>query len=360
MRIRLSRFSGICAVAASVCAFELTLGSGAAYADLTPSTGAEVQVLGGATGGNFQDQQNPPNVDGPSSASVSKGIAGSDGSTAGASASAFANFGALGVGGSGGGSTPPASSSAVGSGTAQASAFWDDFLTAIPNPDSLLVPGAPVTATLTLGLDFENSLLALNNATGFFSYEFLAGIVPIDPVTGVRLDSITVLDACLVVDSDPDHRGCTVGSDVIDVPGNTNGQPLAIQFAPIALPVAILQPFEVGVGLAFFGECNVGPNATAISSCSFDGDAMHTSTATLQPLGDFTLVAASGHDYSAPVTPPGSAPEPGTWALIVSGLVPAALSLRRRGRVRADGVEPRIKPARAARTALPAGPSSPS
>jgi len=120
-----------------------------------------------------------------------------------------------------------------------------------------------------------------------------------------------------------------VGSNRIGIPGDTDG-PLAVQLAPVSLPLAILQPFELGVGLFVEGECNVGPNDTAISSCSFDGDALHTSTATLQPLGDFTLVAASGHDYSAPVTPPASAPEPGTLALVVSGLVPAALSLRRR------------------------------
>ncbi|HLX30866.1 MAG TPA: PEP-CTERM sorting domain-containing protein [Casimicrobiaceae bacterium] len=212
--------------------------------------------------------------------------------------------------------------------------FWDDFLTGVPNPDSLLVPGAPVTATLTLDLHFENSLLAINNAAGWFSYELFAGIVTIDPVTGARLDSTTVLDDCLIVDPDPNHRSCSVGSQIVDIPANTSGQPLSLQFAPIALPIAIGQPFELGAGLSFEGECNVGPNDTAISSCSFDGDALHTSVATLQPLGDFTLDAASGHDYSVPVsTPPGSVPEPGSLALIVSGLAAAVLSLGRRKKV---------------------------
>jgi len=327
MKIHLSRFSGLCA--ASACVLVLVAGTGAARADMTPTTGVNVQVIGGTTDvATFQDQQfPPPNVDAPSSASVSRGANGSDGSTVAGSAAAFADFGTLGVSASGAGSTPPANSRSDASASTLASGFWDDFLKAVPNPDSLLVPGAPVTATLTLDLHFENSLLAINNAEGGFAYDLFAGIVSTDPVTGVRSSS-TVLDDCFVV-GDSVFNFCDVGSNRIGIPGNTDG-PLTVQLAPVSLPLAILQPFELGVGLFVEGECNVGPNDTAISSCSFDGDALHTSTATLQPLGDFTLVAASGHDYSAPVTPPASAPEPGTLALVVSGLVPAALSLRRR------------------------------
>lgn len=336
MRIDLSRFSSNRGLASSICVFVLAAGSGAAHADMTPTTGVNVQVIVGATDATTsQDQPSITNANAPSSASVNRNVAGSDGSTGGASAAAFADFGTLGVSGTGGGSTPPAMTRADGFGAALASAFWDDFLTAVPNPDSLLVPGAPVTATLTLDLHFDNSLLALNNATGFFNYEIFAGLVPIDPVTGARSDSITLLDDCLVVD--PDHRSCTVGSQLVDIPGNTNGQPLTIQFAPIDLPIAIGQPFELGVGLSFEGQCSAGPNDTAISSCSFGGDALHTSTTTLQPVGDFTLVAASGHDYASPTPPPGSIPEPGTLALIACGLVPVALSLRRQRRKDAAG-----------------------
>lgn len=327
MSIHLSRPDGRCARAASICAFAFVAASGAAYADMTPTTGAEVQTLTSSTDGTLQDQQDFTNPNAPSSASVSRNTAGGDGSTGGASATAVANFGTLGVSGSGGGSTPPATSRAGASGSALASAFWDDFLTAVPNPDSLLVPGAPVTANLTLDLDFENSALAINNANTFFDYGLSAGIVITDPVTGVR-SSITLLDDCFVF-NDPDFNLCGRGSNRIDIPGNTGDQPLAVQFAPITLPLAIGQPFELGVGLSYFGECNVGPSDTAISSCTFDGDAMHTSTATLQPLGDFTLVAASGHDYSSITTPPGSAPEPGTLTLLACALAALALSLRR-------------------------------
>src|SRR6185437_7035672 len=164
-----------------------------------------------------------------------------------------------------------------------------------------------VTANLTLGLDFENSLLALDNATGFFSYELSALLVTIDPVTGVRTSFDTLLDDCFV--ADPDLNSCGIGSQRIGIPGNTSGQPLSVQLAPVALSVAILQPFELSVSLDFNGQCTAAPDDTAVSSCSFDGNALHTSTATLQPLGDFTLVAASGHDYSQPTTtPPGSVP----------------------------------------------------
>ncbi len=334
MSIHFPRSTGICATCLS--AFVFLAAPATTLADGIPFTSVDVQVTGGATGGNFQDQQNPTNVDAPSSASVSKGAIGSDGATASASAAGFADFGTLGVGGSGSGLTPPASSIAGASSSVLISAFWDDFLTAFPNAGSLLVPGAPVSANLALDLDFQNSTLAINNANSFFAYELSAGIVLTDPVTGVQ-SSITVLDDCFVF-NDPDFNLCGRGSHRIDIPGNTGDQPLAVQFAPVTLSLAILQPFELAVGLSFFGECNVGPNDTAISSCSFDGDAMHTSTATLQPLGDFTLVAASGHDYSAVTPPPGSVPEPGTLALVVGGLVPAALSLRRRRK--ADGRHP--------------------
>lgn len=330
MRMHRSRFCSTCVQATWVCALALGLNSGAANADMAPTTGVSVQVIVGATDvPTSQDQQfPPPNVDTSSSASVSGSANGSEGSTAGASAAAFADFGTLGVSATGGGSTPPANSRSGASASTLASAFWDDFLTAIPNPDSLLVPGAPVTATLTLDLHFDNSILAINNADGGFSYELFAGIVSTDPVTGVQSSS-TLFDDCFVL-GDAGFDFCDVGSTRIDMPGNTDG-PLMLELAPVALPLAILQPFELGVGLSVEGQCGAGPNDTAISSCSFDADAFHTSTTTLQPQGDFTLVAASGHDYSLPVTtPPGNLPEPGSLVLVFTGLLPVALWSRRR------------------------------
>lgn len=339
MRTGVSCSSRTCACITSVCALVLATASGAACADMIPFTSAFARVIVGAAGvATSQDEQNPTNVGGASSASVNRNATGIDGSTAEASSTAIANFGTLGVGGSGSGLAPPNSGIAGAAGSVLATAFWDDFLTATPNAGSLLVPGAPVTATLTLGLDFENSLLALNNAHGVFAYELFASIVFTDPVTGMQ-SSRTLLDDCLV-SSDADFADfCQGGAGRIDIPGNTNGE-LAIQLAPIALPLAILQPFELSVSLTFNGQCTAGPSDSAVSTCTFDGNALHTSTTTLQPLGDFTLISASGHDYSLSVTPPsGSVPEPGSLALVVSALLPAALSLRRRGK-REPGVQP--------------------
>jgi len=332
MSIDRSPLSRTCGVVTSICALAFVTGSAPADADLLPFTSAFARVIVGAAGvATSQDEQNPTNVGAASSATVNRSTNGIDGSTADGSASAVANFGTLGVGGSGSALTPSGSPIAGASNAVAAFAFWDDFLTAIPNAGSLLVPGAPVSATLTLGLDFTNSLLALDNANAFFSYDLSASLSLIDPVTGVRSNSI-VLDDCFV--SDPDlPNGCDVGAHVIGIPGNTSGS-LATRIAPIALSLAILEPFELTVNLGFNGQCNAGPDDSAVSSCTFDGDALHTSTATLQPLGDFTLVAASGHDYAAAATPPssGSVPEPGSLALVVSALLPAVLSWRRRSR----------------------------
>jgi hypothetical protein len=128
----------------------------------------------------------------------------------------------------------------------------------------------------------------------------------------------------------------------LDAIASSLGQALVCDSIPlqIARPLAILQPFELSVSLSFNGQCTPGPSDSVVSSCTLDGNALHTSTATLQPLGDFTLVAASGHDYSLSVTPPaGSVPEPGSLALLVSTLLPVAWSWRDR-RKREPGVQP--------------------
>jgi hypothetical protein len=323
----------------SVCALVLATASGSACADMIPFTSAFARVIVGAAGiATSQDEQSPTNVDGPSSASVNRNATGIDGSTAEASSTAVANFGTLGVGGSGSGLAPPDSAIAGAASSVLAVAFWDDFLTATPNAGSLLAPGAPVTATFTLGLDFQNSLLALNNANGSFAYQLFASIAFTDPVTGIQ-SSQTLLDDCLVSSDEDFAKFCFGGAGRIDIPGNTNGE-LAIQLAPITLPLAILQPFELSVSLSFNGQCTAGPSDSADSTCTFDGNALHTSTTTLQPLGDFRLISASGHDYSLSLAPPsGSVPEPGSLALIVGAFLPAALSLRRRGK-REPGVQP--------------------
>jgi len=325
-----SRFAFLCARAIFLGAFVGVPGLGTAFAAMIPTTSATVTALTGGTAGAFFDMQQNINQPGPTLASVSVGgAAGSDGSTSAASASAVANFGALGVMGGGSGSTPPIISTTGVSSDSTAFASWDDFFTAVPNGGSPLAPGAPVVANLNLDLSFTNTLEAINNAVGTFSYDVFIFFAPIDPVTGLPTNPL-LIDDCLSFNPDPESNFCDAGSHFIGIPADTNGQHLTAQLGPIALQVAILQPFELSVGVTFEGQCTSGPNPTAVSSCTFVGDALHTSNAFLQPLGDFTLIAASGHVYAPGITPPGSVPEPASLALILTGLVPAALWLRRR------------------------------
>lgn len=327
-----SPFAFLCARAILLGAFVGVVGSGTAFADMIPTTSATVTAQTGGTAGAFFDIQQNINQPGPTSASVSVGgAAGSDGSTSAASASAVANFGTLGVMGGGSGSTLPDISTTGVSSDSTASASWDDFLTAVPNAGSLLAPGAPVVANLSLDLSFTNTFAATNNGVGTFSYDVVIFFAPIDPVTGVPTSTL-VVDDCLSFNPDPASNFCDAGSHFIGIPADTNRQQLTAQFDPIALQIAIGQPFELSVGVTFGGQCTSGPNPTAVSSCSFVGDALHTSNAFLQPLGDFSLIAASGHDYAPGTTPPGSVPEPTTLALILTVLMPAALWLRRRPR----------------------------
>jgi hypothetical protein len=230
---------------------------------------------------------------------------GSDGSHADASAAAFAGFGLLGVAGAGNGLTPPDNFlTGVFSG-ATADASWDDFITPTPKAGSGLLPGTSVLADLIVDLTFENNLLGLGNASGFFDYQIFAFL-------GGTIGSL-VLNDCLTTVIDPDISFCGPGSQVIAIPGNTvPGSPLTL-LDSVALPVTILQPIELTLDLHFDGQCTSGAGDVA-SQCTFGGDALHTSNAVLRPRGDFILVAESGHDYSQPTT--NGAPEPGSLALV--------------------------------------------
>lgn len=314
MRIHLQRCRTLCVRVAAFCG--LALIAGAAMAG--PFTEAIATVNTGGTGGVYSDTSSVTTPGASSSASVAVGAntVGADGSHADASAAAFANFGTLGVAGSGNGLTPPATpTTGVDSGSL-ASAFWDDVLTPVPVAGSALSPGASVIADLLLDFRFSNSLSALTNADAFFNYEMTA-----------FLGSTLVLDDCFVTDMDHNDL-CDRGSLIIGMPGNTNG-PLTMQLDAVALQLSMLQPFELSVGLSVFGNCGSGPDLTQFSSCSFDGDAFHTSNAFLQPTSDFVLVAASGHDYSR-LTTSNVVSEPGSVALALLGLGLAGGAIARR------------------------------
>lgn len=94
---------------------------------------------------------------------------------------------------------------------------------------------------------------------------------------------------------------------------------------------------EIGQTFAFNGQLQVVATAGsfaaedgAFASSSVTSDASHTGQFFLQPLGDFTLVTASGHDYSPTGVPSSSAPQP-TAAMLV-GLGAAILAVLRRPR----------------------------
>ena len=74
------------------------------------------------------------------------------------------------------------------------------------------------------------------------------------------------------------------------------------------------------------------PGEVAIASVT--ADASHSAHFYLQPLGDFTLDSASGHDYlpSAASPAPDVVPEPASIVLVGSG-VAAMIARRRRARI---------------------------
>jgi hypothetical protein len=283
----------------------------ASLAQIVPSTFVTVQAhAGGPFGGqnqSFFDARNGPTVE---SASVS-GTGG--GNFSSASAIAAADFGALGIIGNTAGLAPPAPGSGV-DGSALAEAQWTDVFTPIANPGSGLVAGAPASTQVQLSIPFLTSLFA-DNASASFDYRL--ALVRVDPVTQA---STVLLDDCFT--SDVDTENC-FGATIIGVPGNL-GPPAVVDLITLALPVFIEQPFvlngvmSVSASGGTLGD--VGGNFTA------SVDSLDPQQTFLTPVGDFSLVSGSGHDYSVAGPPPGpptSVPESPMLPMVIFGLAAA-------------------------------------
>jgi hypothetical protein len=281
-------------------------GTGAAYATPITSVNGLVQIDGPSRHGFFLKRFNV-NSHGPILDFRSVGRSFTDGSHANASGAAFADFGNLGVAVGGTGTTPPLPLGGVST-IAETKALWDDTIT----PMGVFLPaGTPVTADLLLNLNFANVAQTFNAAMRGMSYELNAIIT--------QGHATTLVDDCFTINAN--SLFCDPGSQRFGIPGNTDPGGITLELAPIPLSLAIDQPFELMVSLVGHGEAQSPDSDTFVGAYNFSGDALDTSEAFLQPLGDFTLVSESGHDYS-----PGAVngvPEPSSLALLFAGLLSA-------------------------------------
>jgi hypothetical protein len=116
------------------------------------------------------------------------------------------------------------------------------------------------------------------------------------------------------VSTDGTFVDCSVPTD-IGVPGNLG--PPVLQFAPIELPVTMLNPFGLAVDLSVNTNCGTQGGIGIISSCSASTDALDPQHTFLDAVGDFSLVSGSGHDYSSRIV---GVPEPSPIALLAVSL----------------------------------------
>jgi hypothetical protein len=181
-----------------------------------------------------------------------------------------------------------------------------------------LAPGTIVKAMAVVGMDgiAEVSGGALSpdpgGAVTSAQWSFFASMQDLN-------NPINSLSVCLdsLVQCDPTDPSSLLGPNV---PFEVT-KPFVFTFVVGETPVIVGQLLVVASAAASAFEDG------AFASESVTSFAFHTANFYLQPLDDFTLVSASGHDYSLPVS---TAPEPNS-VLLVAGALSALLIVRRRG-----------------------------
>lgn len=230
-----------------------------------------------------------------------------------ASASGFADFGTLGALAQAQTLVAASSSDLQGVGAASVafmSASWTEYFT----PTSSVLPaGTRVRTRGSIGIegvtDAEGSTAGVTGAI-FSSFEFGAALSDVD-------NALSPLLGLCVTDEPEPTPGCTL------FPSNV---PFLFERS-VEFVVTIGEQFGITGALAAEAIANASAVQPGDGATSFLlADAFRTANFYFQPLDDFTLVAASGHDYSPPT--PTAVPEPGSLTLLGLGI--AALGAARR------------------------------
>lgn len=250
---------------------------------------------------------NPSTNNGPTSDPIEVLLGGAGNN---ASVSGFADFGHLGVLAE---ADTQAMTAGSGSLSALASASFTEPLTVT---SSTLAPGTIVTAMAVVGMDgiaqVSGGTLSPEprQAVTSAQWNFFASMRDLSNPTNSVSICLDSLVAC-------DPPGGLLGPNV-----------------PFEVTEPFVFTFEVGETPTIEGQLLAGATAGsaalgdgAFASQSVTSFAFHTANFYLQPLDDFTLVSASGHDYSLPAST--SVPEPNS-VLLVAGALSALLVVRRR------------------------------
>jgi hypothetical protein len=196
---------------------------------------------------------------------------------------------------------------------AQTEAVWTDYFTI---GGGALAPGTVVQVMASVGMDGMTSVSAgavgaggdlfPNNANAYWT--FFASMQNVNNPS----DFVSVCADALV--------GCILPPNVA-----FQANDAAVFNLVVGQMTAITGLMEVHTAAAA-----VSPGPGGVAFASVTADASHTANFYLQPLGDFTIVSASGHDYlpAAVPAPPAVVPEPASMLLVGSGV--AAMIVRRR------------------------------